>query len=181
MPTTLQPVITASGLAALVANDKQGLEASITHVALGDGNGSGYNPQRGNTQLRNERARVAVGGGQAVSPTEFVVSALLDAGPNFWIREVGFIVDDSVFLAIWSDPASPLQYYKSGQQLILDYYLAVDGIPPGSVTINITNPTINILVAGPIAQLSAEIIRLQRRAIESENARLIPNIGRIQQ
>lgn len=176
MSTVLQPVITARGLAQLVSTTNQGLDAKITHIAVGDGGGSGYTPARGDIQLRGEKARIAIGGGEAVTSTEFVVSALLEAQSSFWIREVGFIVDNTTFLAIWSDSEAPLQHYQLGQKLILDYYLAVEGIPPGSVTINISNPTINILVAGPLAQMGAEIIRLQRRAVESENARLIPEI-----
>lgn len=176
MSTTLQPVITAVGLAALIAQDNQGLDANITHIALGDGLGVGYNPLRTDTALKREKVRIPVAGGQLITPTEFAVSALLDTNLSFWIREVAFIVDNTTVLAIWSDPAAPLQYYQSGQQLILDYYLALEGIPPGSVTINITNPTINIVIAGPLAQLSAQIIRLQRRAVQTEVNTLVPQL-----
>lgn len=172
----LYPVITNVGLMALINADNNGLEAQITHVAFGDGNGVGYAPAAAQTALVSERARVAVGGGERVGSFEIMVQALLDAGPAFTIREAGFILDDGKFLAIWSDPALPLAVYTPGVPIVFAYNLALAGIPPGSVNVTITGPAVNISIAGPFAQITAEIIRLQRRIVETENARLIPEI-----
>lgn len=174
----LIPIITNAGLEATINASEDGVEAKITHIAFGDagGNANRYDAIATQTELVRERVRIPVGGGQRVSPFEIAIEALLDSGPTFTINEIGFVLEDGTFLAIWASSEFSLAVKTAGIPMALVYNLALSGIPPGSVTINISNPNINILVAGPLAQFGAEIIRLQRRAVESENARLIPEI-----
>lgn len=172
----LIPRITDAGLEALLNANNTGVDAAISHIAFGDANDERYVPSAFQTALRNERARVPVGGGEKAGPFEIIVEALLDQGPSFTINEVGFILDDGTLLAIWADPDVSLAYKTAGVPLAVSYNLALAGIPPGSLTLNVSGPNVNLTLIGPIAQMSAEIIRLQRRVVESENARLIPEI-----
>lgn len=172
----LIPKITDAGLEALLNANNTGVDAAISHIAFGDANGVRYTPNTYQAALKRERVRVPIGGGEKAGPFEIIVEALLDTGPSFTINEVGFVLDDGTMLAIWADPAISLAYKTAGVPLAVSYNLALAGIPPGSLTLNISGPSVNLSITGPIAQLSAEIIRLQRRAIETENARLIPII-----
>ena len=173
---TLTPKLTNAGMRALLNASNTGVEAAVSHIAFGDGNGNGYTPQANQTDLANERARIPVGGGERVGNSEIVVEALFDFGPAFWIREVAFVLSDGTFLAVWSDPEVPLQYKNSDVPLVLAYNLVLEGAPADTVTVNVSGPSINITIAGPFSQLAAELIRLQRRAVETETTRLIPQI-----
>lgn len=172
----LIPVLTNVGLAALIQATNDGVEGRLSHIAFGDGGGSNYQPSASQTELINERARVPIAGGQRAGNAEIQVQALLDSGPTFQVREVGFILDDGTFLAIWGNANQTLTTKTSGVPLAVTYNLALAGIPPGSLNLSLTLPSLNLTIAGPLAQLVAEIIRLQRRIVESENLRLIPII-----
>ena len=177
---TIAPKITDAGLAAVFNASNTGLAANIAHIAFGDGDtGSGpagYTPSGNETALRNERARAAVGGGRRVAPHEIEVQALLDDGPSFWIREVGFLLEDGTLLALWSDAQTPMAYKTAGVPLALAYYLALQGVPPESVNLTISGPSVNLTVDGPIIALATSIIALQRRAVATEVARLTSEI-----
>ncbi len=174
--TPLIPKITDAGLRALINAQNDGLEARISHIVLGDANGAGYAPAGNETALRRERVRVPIGGGERIAPHELRVEALADTGPSFWVREVGFELDDGTLFALWSDPDTPLTYKTAGVPLALAYYLALQGVPPESVNLTISGPSVNLTVDGPIIALATSIIALQRRAVATEVARLTPEI-----
>jgi len=172
--TPLVPKITDAGLRAIINAQADGLEARISHVALGDA--KGYVPSGSETALRRERVRVPIGGGERIAPHELRVEAIVDDGPSFWVREVGFVLEDGTLFAVWSDPDTPLAYKTAGVPLALAYYLALQGVPPDSVNITISGPTVNLTVDGPIIALAASVIALQRRVVATEVARLTPEI-----
>lgn len=77
MPDSLSPMITDQGLQTVFNASNNGFEATITHIALGDGgngnnggyqvpvNGSGHATQ---TALRNEQQRAAIKSIYPLSP-----------------------------------------------------------------------------------------------------------------
>jgi phage-related tail fiber protein len=79
MTTYISPVITDAGIKAIFSATRKGLEGDISHIALGDGGGSGYTPNANANALRNERFRVAVGGGERTGPC--ALGKLLIASP----------------------------------------------------------------------------------------------------
>ena len=172
----LIPKLTNAGLQALLSATNDGLDAAVSHTAFGDGDGDGYAPTGLATVLKNERARAEIGGGERVGDFEIEVQALLDTGLSFWIREVGFMLEDGTMLAVWSDPATPLAYKTDGVPLAVAYNLALEGIPPGSVTIVTNGPSVNLTIISPFAILSAEIIRAHRLGIAAESTRATPII-----
>ena len=109
-----------------------------------------------------------VGGGEKAGPFEIVVEALLDTGLGFTINEVGFVLDDGTLLAVWADPNISLAYKTAGVPLAVSYNLALAGIPPGSLTLNISGPSVNLTIVGQLAQFSAEIVRLRERKRASD-------------
>jgi len=166
-------VQTDAGLAKILSAQRNGLDGVISHIGFGT---EAYEPSRSQTELRDERARISLGGGEKADPHTLILQGLLDSSPQFWCREIGIFLDDGTMIAVWSHPTKPRWYKTTGISVAVAYILTFEALPADSVTINVTGPSVNLVMAGPIAQMSAEIIRLQRRAVESENARLIPEI-----
>ena len=133
--TTLNPIITADGLAAVFNAESQGLSASIAEVALGD---AGWTPDNTATALQNEKRRVPVQGGERVSATQIHITAVEDGTEiEYWVRELGFYLADGTLLAVWStDQQKPLAYKSTGVNLLLSFDLLLSALPDNSVTID---------------------------------------------
>lgn len=174
----LMPVITNRGLAAAIDADELGIQARVSHIAFGDAGGSSgrYSPSVAQNALVRERVRIPVGGGDVVGPTEISLQALLDTGPTFNINEVGFFLNDGTLLAIWADPETSLATKTAGVPLAVAYNLALAGIPPGSITLNISGPSVNLTIVGPLAQTAASFMRTWRRMVQSDNEQFTPQI-----
>lgn len=172
----LIPVVTDRGLTAMLNATNTGVDAFISHIAFGDGNGQRYSPSAQQAALRRERARVPVGGGERIGSFEISVEALFDVGPSFTINEVGFVLDDGTMLAIWADPDVSLAFKTEGVPLVVSYNLALQGVPPDAITLNISGPSVNLTLVEPVALLSAEIIRAHRLGISAERQRATPII-----
>lgn len=168
--------ITRAGMRAVFAANKQGLDLDLTHIAIGTGGGSGYVPNGNETALMSEFERVQIGGGDYLSDFEILVEGLLTGAPAGWVNEVGIFTSAGVLFAVWSEVNAPLAYKTAHVPLVLGLTLAIGDVPPGSLSIVVGAPSVNITIAGPFATLAAELIRLQRRATETEKERVLPII-----
>jgi len=160
MSTPLQPIITDAGLQAVFAASNDGLSMRITHIALG---ADAYNPTRAQTRLRNEKARFPVADGTRVSPTQIHLSAIADGTSQFWVREVGFILEDGTLLAVWSDPDQPLAYKTANVDLLLAFDLSLAALPADSVTVVSSGAGLNLVLSEELATLAAGQIRTIRQ------------------
>ena len=130
--TALTPVITNAGLAAIVSSQNDGVNAKITHVALGS---NAREPSKAENSLVNERLRVPIAGGERVSDTQIHLTALAThATLNFWVYEIGFFLEDGTMLAVWAD-TDPLAYKSAGVDLLLAFDLVLSALPAESVTV----------------------------------------------
>lgn len=172
----LIPVVTDDGLQHLINAENSGLTGKIAHIAFGDAGSSqgGYEPDVAQTALRRERVRIPVAGGARLGPFEIMVQGLLDTGPTFNINEVGFVLEDGTFLSFWSIPGRTLLQKSEGVPLAVALNLALSGIPAGSIDLNISGPSVNLTIIGPIAQTAADFMRTWRRMVQTENRDLIP-------
>ncbi|MBO9465486.1 phage tail protein [Tropicibacter sp. R15_0] len=159
----IQPVITDAGLNAILSASSQGLEGNITHMAFGDGGGAGYEPGTGADGLRNERLRVAVGGGERTGPATITVQGHLQASPEFWVREVSFVLDDGTHLAIWSDEATPLMFKTAAGEVVVAFTLALSGLPDNSVNVVATGPDVNVIFDREFALVIANQAKITRQ------------------
>ncbi|MDH0866455.1 phage tail protein [Mitsuaria sp. GD03876] len=160
--TTLVTTTLEVGLAAILLQAGDGLAAKISHVALGD---AAYTPAQTQAGLRNERARFSVAGGKVVGPRQFHVAAKADGPTEFWVREVGFVLSDGTFLAVWSDPVKPLAYKAPGVDLLLGFDLLLSGIPAGSVVIEATGD-LNLSMAEEFATMAKALVDLQHISVK---------------
>ncbi|WP_227105669.1 phage tail-collar fiber domain-containing protein [Chromobacterium rhizoryzae] len=166
MSTPLAPLITAAGLAAIWRASNDGVSAQITHIALGDG---AYAPAQSQTKLRGEQARYPIAGGERLGNTQIHLTAIADDDKAFWVREIGFILADGTLLAVWSDPKAALAYKAADVQLLLAYDLALNALPPNSVTIQSSGAGLNLSLASELAALAAAQISEATRGLERDD------------
>ncbi|OKH88099.1 phage tail protein [Thalassospira sp. TSL5-1] len=140
---SLSPILTSAGLAAVAAAHGQGLQAKITHIALGDG---GYAVRdasnaplaaaQARTAMQSEQVRVTVYAGAIPGPQQIVVEARIDAGkPNFWVKEVGFFLEDGTLFAIWSSDSLNLGFRGDLVPWVFRFALAWTQLPENAVTV----------------------------------------------
>ncbi|PKR53514.1 phage tail-collar fiber domain-containing protein [Thalassospira marina] len=140
---TLSPVLTSAGLAAVAAANGQGLQVKITHVAVGNG---GFDVRDGDdyplpaalakTELDAEQVRVNVYAGAVTGPQQVVVEARIDAGaPNFWVKEVGFFLEDGTLFAVWSSATLNLGFRGDLVPWIFRFVLSWTQLPADAVTV----------------------------------------------
>lgn len=133
MSVSLTPIITTAGLQAVLSATNDGLQAKISHVALGD---IGWSPNNSATRLKAEKNRVAVSNGTRIQPTQIHVTAVENGSTEYWVREVGFILDDGTLFAIWSHPTQALAWKAAGVDLLLAFDMLLSALPADSVTID---------------------------------------------
>jgi len=151
MSTPLQPTILEAGLNALWLASNDGLAARITHIALGD---AAYTPEQSQTGLRSERVRYPIADGRRVSSRQIHITALADGPSEFWVREVGFVLENGQMLAVWSHPSMILAYKATSVDLLLAYDLDLAALPADSVTVVSTGAGLNLALAEEIAALA---------------------------
>ncbi len=134
MSTLLTPVITQDGLQAVFNATNDGLQARITHIALGD---AGWVPDATVSALRSERRRIPVGQGERLTPTQIHITAVEDGNQiEYWVREVGFILDDGTLLAVWSNPDQALAFKAANVDLLLAFDMVMTALPADSVVVD---------------------------------------------
>lgn len=131
MTEALIPVITTRGLAAVFNAQGDGFSTRITHIALGD---YGHIASKNEIGLTSERLRVPIADGERISDHQIHVTALADDTKEFWVKEVGFFLEDGTMLAIWSSK-DPLAYKSKAIPLLLGFDLALEALPAQSVTV----------------------------------------------
>ncbi|KMN83293.1 hypothetical protein VK98_03490 [Chromobacterium sp. LK11] len=166
MSTPLTPLITAAGLAAIWRASNDGVSAQISHIALGDG---AYAPTQSQTALRSEQARYPIAGGKRLGNTQIHLTAIADDAKAFWVREIGFMLADGTLLAVWSDPKAALAYKAADVQLLLAYDLALNALPPDSVTIQSSGADLNLSLASELAAVAAAQISEATRGLERDD------------
>lgn len=160
MSTPLQPVITKAGLAAIWNATSTGLAAEITHIGLGS---AGYTPSSDQKVLRTLVEKYPVSGGEQLSSTLIHLTAIADDSAAFWVREVGFFLDDGTLFAVWSSAGDPLTYKSANTDLLLAYDLSLEALPANSVTIKSSPAGLNLTLAAPLAaQASALLAQMVR-------------------
>ncbi len=172
MSTTLTPVITDTGLQSVFTASNAGIQAEITHIALGD---AGYTPDKGARALRNRRARIAIADGTRVTNTQIHLTGLLDGSTEFWVREVGFELSNGALLALWSDASRALAYKANGVDLLLAFDLVLAALPAESVTVQGTGQHLNLYLAEELARSAGAQIRVASAQVNTMHRQILLN------
>ncbi|MBD8890895.1 phage tail protein [Roseibium litorale] len=165
--TALNPVLTTQGLAKAFKADGTGIALTVSHIAFGT---SGYTPVGAETALASEIVRVPVASGKYVGDHVVEIAALLDHDAGFWVRELGFYLDDGTLFAVWSDPTVALAYFTPGVPLAVAYLLALEALPAGAITFT-GDVDLHLTFAAEFAKISMALAR-NTRVIEADALRI---------
>ena len=158
---SLDPILTDAGLAALRKADATGIAAKITHVALGD---VGATPIPSVQALQNERLRVACFSGGVTGNRQITLTANVAAGtPEFFVKEIGFFLEDGTLFAFWSHPEQALGYRSQTTPWFFKFVLSWN--VAGTVDVVFDTTAVLACISQDTAVLDAKI----RHPIESEN------------
>lgn len=161
----LLPAFTSAGLAAIAAAHGQGLSLKITHLAFGDtaydvrdGNGVPLAAARARVALENERVRVAVAAGNAVTANSIlVVGEVPAAAPEFWIKEVGFFGEDGTLVAVWSAADQSLGWRGANAPWLFKFVLSWSDLPPNAITVVFDGDAALSALATDMARIDAKV------------------------
>ncbi|WP_142847079.1 phage tail protein [Telmatospirillum sp. J64-1] len=152
---TLNIKLTDAGMAAVAAAHGQGLQAKITHVAIGD---QGYEPSADAVSLRGEKARVALTAGGPLGLNQVLLQGVVPAeGPDFFIREMGYFLEDGTLLGLWSDPEIPLGWIGGATPWFFKFSFAWTALPDSSITVVIADDAGQGGMALDLAQLEGKV------------------------
>ncbi|MGE4526832.1 MAG: phage tail protein [Rhodospirillaceae bacterium] len=152
---TLTITLTDAGLAAVAAAHGQGLAAKITHVAVGD---AGYAPDASATTLVNELVRVELTAGGAVAPRQVLLQGTIPPGETeFFIREMGYFLEDGTLLGVWSDPEAPLGWAGGVTPWFFKLSFAWSSLPADAITVIIADDAATAGMALDLAQLDGKV------------------------
>ncbi len=118
MPQDYYSLVTNNGLIKEAqAGQIGGNPINLTHIAVGDGGGSSYDPNSSATALINELYRTALTSSvlDANNPNQLIIEGVIDeeVGP-FFIREVGIFDADGDLFAIGKYPETFKSNFASG-------------------------------------------------------------------
>ena len=137
-------ILTAIGKAKIANSAALGEKVELTHLALGDGDGSYYNPTEDQTALKNEVWRGAIGtvDVDGENPNWIIIQTVVPSQHGgFMIREAGVFDDDGDLIAIGKYPETykPVAADGSIKDLIVRMILEVSNT--ASVVLKI-DPTV---------------------------------------
>ncbi|MWO10830.1 phage tail protein, partial [Escherichia coli] len=121
----------------------------------------GYVPDKTQTALKGEMARVPILSGSRRDPSGFSVLSVLPASSpgEYPINEIGFVLGDGTLFAVWSDAVYPLAYKTTLADVELGFDLLLDAIPTSALAIMVLNPDVPD-TAGALASGVAMMARL---------------------
>ncbi len=134
-------IITNTGLAKHAAASLGGPPINLTHLAVGDSNGTPYNPVVTATALQNERHRTTITSVvvDEDNPNQIIAEAIIDetVGP-FYVREVGVFDSDGDLFAIGKFPETfkPNLPTGSGKRLYVRMILGFASTPQVSLVVS---------------------------------------------
>lgn len=154
------PVITTKGLSAVFNAQSDGVSARITHIALGE---HGRTPSKNELALTKERMRIQIADGERVDDHQIHLTALADGSTEFWVKEIGFFLEDGTMLAVWSS-TQPLAYKSALVPLLLAFDLKLEALPAQSVTVVGTGANLSLAAFGEpiVANAAAAIANMAR-------------------
>lgn len=157
---------TRKGLEEIVSAKNSGLKAQITHVGAGD---RSYTPSAEQTQLSNERQRVAIIDTEDLSPTQIRLGAKFEGTLEYEVREVGFYLASGTLLAVYSVPGKLLNYKSPNNAWVQMFTLDISPLPTDSITLVRGEDNINLMLAGELAKMGAAQIAEMHRGVQRDD------------
>lgn len=147
-------VTTAIGSQKIVQAISGGVPVNLTHIAVGDGGGEEYEPQKEQTELRGETWRGEINK-KVIHPDDpniIIVTGIVphDVG-GFFVREIGLIDEDGDLIYIFSYPTSykPTPASNISKDMSLEQWIIVEDTAAITLTadLNVVQATLSDLWA----------------------------------
>ena len=156
-------ILTEAGLEAALAAKRGGFAVDITHMAAGDAayevetDASGRTAQ---TEMRNELQRVEISEAIERGNGQTSIAAVFDGPGDFYVREIGILLDDGTLYAVVSHPRQAM-FWKSA---ISTGYVTVD------LVLGAADPeNVRVIAGGAPIQLITSDIREDLRGLHDED------------
>jgi len=118
----MKPIMTTAGINVMSGALLTGNTVLLSHIALGD---VGWSPDASALELQNERRRITVAQGEHLGNGQIHLSAVESGSEDYWVKEVGFFLEDGTLLAVWSDESHALAYKSQAADLLLGFDLTM--------------------------------------------------------
>ena len=151
-------ILTPAGEAKMAAAAISGEPVGFSHMGVGDGGGTPYQPYAAQTGLVNELYRAPLNRLVIADSGAHVIRAEMVMFPQvggFWLREAALYDDDGVCLALASLPPSykPLLAEGSGRQQAVNLWIAVNNTADVRL---MTDPAVVIASLGEVDRAKNE-------------------------
>jgi hypothetical protein len=163
----LVATITQAGMRAILNAQQNGLKVSIASVGVGD---RAYTPSDNLTRLYNEQERVPILSSEVNTDEKSItVHAILQSNKQYWIREVGFYLDDGTLFAVWSDQNYILGYKTDISQFLIGFKMKITTVPISSIQIINQGVDLNLFYAEEFIQFADSITNLGYSILDIKN------------
>lgn len=176
-------IITNNGLLKeAAASTSGGAKVSLTHIAIGDANGTSYDPSGTQTALVHEVYRTALSSVvvDKDNPNQLIVEGVINEEiGSFYIREVGVFASDGTLFAIGKYPETykPALPNGSGKRLYIRMILGFTNSPQVNLIISTdinNDPNFSITVNNALA---SKLAKAENLADLSNVERARSNLG----
>lgn len=163
MTDTLNVKITAAGRRAMFNPTQTGFQATLSHLAFGDGP---HEPTGNEEALVNERHRTPIINGQWSGDDTIHVDYLLDVDVVFNVFEIGLYLDDGTLWGIWASPDAPRFQASDALKVASGFDIFVKNITPENISINVLDPDFSLFFGTEFANTGIAITDLYRRVLD---------------
>ncbi|SMO58998.1 Phage tail-collar fibre protein [Balnearium lithotrophicum] len=150
----LIPITTTAGLQKFFqASGLPEVKLKLTHIGFGD---AGYTPDKDQTSLKNEIIRIPISSGKVFPSDGYMdLSALIpENAPEFWIREIGWYLEDGTLAFVWSHPEVPIAWKNKNLKLLAGISIRVTDVPLDKIEIVESNPDLKLLYTEEFMQIA---------------------------
>ncbi|MGW1443648.1 phage tail-collar fiber domain-containing protein [Serratia rhizosphaerae] len=165
--TKYKAIVTTAGAAKIAAATAGGTQLKITHMAVGDGNGTLPEPTPEQTQLINEQYRAALNALDIANASQNHIVAELIIPANvggFWLREMGLFDESGELIAVgnMAESYKPKLEEGSGRTQTLRMVLVVS-----------STDAIQVIAGGDTVLASRDFV--EKAILEHEGSRNHPD------
>ena len=173
MSQTFYTILTAIGKNKLAAAAARGEKIDFIHLALGDGNGSYYDPAESQTSLKREVWRGQINSVliDPENPYWIVIEAVVPADQGgFMVREAGVFDSEGDLIAIGKYPETykPITSDGSAKDLYIRMIIEVSNTDAVNITVD---PTVALATKKDINNLDARVTILERDKVKRYGVR----------
>jgi len=150
----LIPITTTAGLQKFFqVSGLPEVKLKLTHIGFGD---SGYTPDKNQTSLKKEIIRIPISSGKVFPSDGYMdLSALIPEDvPEFWIREIGWYLEDGTLAFVWSHPEVPIAWKNKNLKLLAGISVRITDVPLDKIEIVESNPDLKLLYTEEFMQIS---------------------------